>query len=731
MAAVRNGSVALVMTDTRSPELFDWSKKGCRVEGVDYKHLGVATLTYYVNMKYANEHGYELLFYELQGEGCAHYKCGAGCFHDRWGPRHPSYCKVAGLGAALAAGYEWAVYVDSDAFMANATLPLPELLRAYGANDLATADAFFGWDHPYTLGPNMGFIALRNTPLVKDLVSTWWNLDAGQFAVEHPFEQRTLQWGIMHMPRFRKRLVTLNLRTMDPDVREAVVHLDHNAGTKTRLWTMAGATAEVLCVGDRGSSRAKSHCTRKVRSFLPQLRRPREEVKLGSGKRDRMLDTVLSAMCNDFKAARRMPFQSFNASHFGHTRLRQPAVTAHALRGAPLHLANCSDDPLQSPWQTWSVGTGSMLRLPWDSRINKPKPCTGFCLLTILSLDAQPELCLTLGGSRSPRAPYTTLAQLELCQPEGLSKKNRRAAQQRSRLNFNETTGILRTSHHLGEFRRLLPEHQLGCGFWSNCSGIRTVLPKPCWGGLSKDPAACGDSEPTINIALKRYKNEKLWPGYKRFVVAPDGPASAAVLATPGKDRLCMQTWRGFFKEGQSITFVKCPQKGAVGKHKWKSTTLFEWQMLSMLDKSVAQGQPVERRVRIVPKAAPHLCLSAPALVAYGAQGSEFGGDRPRPAALRLDYATRMHKLELKRNRRDKQKAKALGASGLTQKAAERQRRQEENKAKKQSDFKTRRRQVEAKRLRKENTGEDSDKDSDLAFFQNHYQAKRKATGPI
>jgi hypothetical protein len=36
-----------------------------------------------------------------------------------------------------------------------------------------------------------------------------WNLDPLGFSNEHPFEQRTLQWGIMHMTRFQQKLQTL------------------------------------------------------------------------------------------------------------------------------------------------------------------------------------------------------------------------------------------------------------------------------------------------------------------------------------------------------------------------------------------------------------------------------------------------------------------------------------------------------------------------------------------
>ena len=114
------------------------------------------------------------------------------------------------VGEALAAGYEWVVYLDSDAFV-RASGSLPALLQKYGAPaDAASAsasanlptgspEAFFGWDHPFTLGPNMGFIALRNTPAVRAMVRLWWNGYAATFSLEHPFEQHTLQWQVMHL----------------------------------------------------------------------------------------------------------------------------------------------------------------------------------------------------------------------------------------------------------------------------------------------------------------------------------------------------------------------------------------------------------------------------------------------------------------------------------------------------------------------------------------------------
>eukprot|EP00966_Prymnesium_polylepis_P127297 2944009-Prymnesium_polylepis.1 len=244
--------------DTRFPELQRWAAKGCDAIQISKKQSAdLITLTYFLNVEYARANGYDLIFYRSQRDAsCAKNstKCEVGCRHPTWGARHPSYCKLAGLGDALRRGYEWVVYLDSDAFVANLTLPLPKLLQAYGADadaaegaPSATHHGFFGWDWPYTLGPNMGFMALRNTAEVRRMMSTWWNLFAGPYSIEHPMEQHTMQWQLMHLDRFRRRVQTLSLHTMDPSVVDAVVHLDHNAGTKNRLWVTARAIAEVLC----------------------------------------------------------------------------------------------------------------------------------------------------------------------------------------------------------------------------------------------------------------------------------------------------------------------------------------------------------------------------------------------------------------------------------------------------------------------------------------------------
>ena len=146
------------------------------------------------------------------------------------------------------------MWADSDAFVRDVTLDLPSLLRRYGGEPSRGAadvtDAYFGWDAPYSLGPNAGFAVLRgkggdggkggeggtgDTAGALELLAVWWQLYHGQYGLEHAFEQHALHWQLLHLQPFRRRIATLRLRAMQPTSKglypDAVVHLDHNAGT--------------------------------------------------------------------------------------------------------------------------------------------------------------------------------------------------------------------------------------------------------------------------------------------------------------------------------------------------------------------------------------------------------------------------------------------------------------------------------------------------------------------
>uniref|UniRef100_A0A7S4BR63 Nucleotide-diphospho-sugar transferase domain-containing protein n=1 Tax=Chrysotila carterae TaxID=13221 RepID=A0A7S4BR63_CHRCT len=583
------------------------------------KHNLTATMmTYFLNLKYACLNGYQLIFYRLITEGCV---------HPRWGWRHPSYCKLCAIAEALAAGYEWVVYLDSDAFVRNATLPLPQLLLSYEATVEAQTrelqGIFFGWDYPYTLGPNAGFTALRNSAQTRSMLSFWWNVYAGRFSTDHSYEQHTLHWKLIHMHTFRRALQTLALRSMDPTYPHAVVHLDHNAGTRNRLWTMCLATVELLAPRGYPSLRDSLPMLRKKPKTLPY--KLREQVLLavvGAAADDmaRLLNgsatphnapsaasnadtsssasTVSSASnASTASASTSAPplrcapqLVEFDASAAAARHLQLAPLSAASLLGLPLSLSNCTAAPAMLPWQEWALVSTPDAR-PRRER-NERRRAKG--QEHRLSLRRFPQLCATLGETRSPRNPYASLAQLSWCDATPGS-----AAAARVALHYRDGSGELRTIKPLSELRSALPELATGCGFWPNCSGTQALRPKLCWAQISERLDACGITEPQMMNLMERQ-------GRVAAIIGPAGPMAAAATGRNGDEHLCLGTWRGKLEEGNAAVFVRCPeaQPKHAKKRRWNGKETTQW----AVDPSAGSSM----HVRLVSKAAPHLCLSVP-----------------------------------------------------------------------------------------------------------------------
>ena len=98
---------------------------------------------------------------------------GRQCQHARVGRAAPDYCKLSAVAEALSRGYEWVAAIDSDAFVRN-TQPAAAgaAARAYGGERRRRPDVFFGWDSPYTLGPNAGIFVVRNSAAARELLGT-------------------------------------------------------------------------------------------------------------------------------------------------------------------------------------------------------------------------------------------------------------------------------------------------------------------------------------------------------------------------------------------------------------------------------------------------------------------------------------------------------------------------------------------------------------------------------
>lgn len=256
-----------------------------------------------------------------------------------------------------------------------------------------------------------------------------------------------MQWQLMHLDRFRRRVQTLSLHTMDPSVVDAVVHLDHNSGTKSRLWTAARGIVDVLC------SRRPAGCGEKLRDALQTLRGSR--VGVGGLARSAILRTAMRAACHDYEQSTptHPPTIDFEASSSARALLGQEATDdiPGLLSGLPLHLTNCTDSPHLARWQQW--------RLTAESRNSDSKAkCFGLCLLHRFKLEAAPSQCLAMGKSRSPRQPYSSLAQLAPCVRVAPGKdvslhKDPPAEVIRSRLNFNAESGLLQTTHKMRDIK--------------------------------------------------------------------------------------------------------------------------------------------------------------------------------------------------------------------------------------------------------------------------------------
>jgi hypothetical protein len=416
---------------------------------------------------------------------------------------------------------------------------------------------------------------------------------------------------------------------MDPGHKAAVVHLDHNAGTKTRAWVVASAAATLLTRDGTLAARDAS-----LTDHLRVL--TQERFRLSRERRHPAIAAVVRAASRDLRhsgGSCRPRVVEFNATASALSRLWHGAdddttAAENEARtiGLPLQLVRCTRAAPLAAWQTWRLAVEPG-KAKTESRegVLRVLPCTGLCLAHRFSLAAAPSMCVSIGQTRTPRTPYTIQAALAPC------AERTPADAMRGKLHYSASAGTLKTTQRISDLRRMLPEHRTTCGFWPECSGTRLLLPKPCWHELRTNISACGDTEEAVSNALAR---DRRLPESKRtverdgFVVSLAGAVPAArINASAHHDRLCLSVWRGKFVENVAAVFTRCPQGSG---RRWHSRSMYQWQAVpfeSSISKRSAGGGGIAPKhtavgstdvipegvpLRIVPLAAPHLCLSAP-----------------------------------------------------------------------------------------------------------------------
>lgn len=83
--------------------------------------------------------------------------------------------------------YEYVIYVDSDAYLADLDLSLPRLFdRFVGAGNGSGKSLFFSSDRPFSSKPNSGFIVINNTAEAMGFLWRWWNTNLVSSAAPGP-----------------------------------------------------------------------------------------------------------------------------------------------------------------------------------------------------------------------------------------------------------------------------------------------------------------------------------------------------------------------------------------------------------------------------------------------------------------------------------------------------------------------------------------------------------------
>ena len=93
-------------------------------------------------------------------------------------------------------GYDWVVFIDSDAYFTRVNVTIPAILHEYMPAHVlnSTVDVFFGGNLPYGESePCSGIFFVRNSPEARSFLLGWWNVHIPKNNMGHPYEQAALQ----------------------------------------------------------------------------------------------------------------------------------------------------------------------------------------------------------------------------------------------------------------------------------------------------------------------------------------------------------------------------------------------------------------------------------------------------------------------------------------------------------------------------------------------------------
>jgi len=250
---VRPGTTAIVMFDTRLP-----------VRGATGGDFSYWQQTANLNALYACAYAYDFLFYVPQGtqhtddghiggHDSKHKtsgKCQAfGGTVDRGSP----WCKMTGVAAAMEAGYETVVLIDSDAFLkvGHRSMSIATLERVNRGQHLKRRGSLLGYSNSSaadTAGkalyvaadydvtkPNTGLQIWHNSPEAWELLRAWWKTNITNTV--QSFEQSALiseEFKATGLQKHYNVMGRLNYQTKDVWDKLPVIHINSFLNKKVR-----------------------------------------------------------------------------------------------------------------------------------------------------------------------------------------------------------------------------------------------------------------------------------------------------------------------------------------------------------------------------------------------------------------------------------------------------------------------------------------------------------------
>ena len=169
------------------------------MEEAQYNSLSVL-----INSNYCQANNYDFIYFQ------PYYKqvdlsVNTNCTNPHTGsPRHSSWSKLLSTLKAMEMGYDYVVYIDSDAVLRTNSYKLETFIEKYGEDkDFIFLDNSPNLKVKVENSANAGFFIVKVNSSAKKSVQDWYNINLPRFDVTPFWEQYALWWHMIDKMKVR------------------------------------------------------------------------------------------------------------------------------------------------------------------------------------------------------------------------------------------------------------------------------------------------------------------------------------------------------------------------------------------------------------------------------------------------------------------------------------------------------------------------------------------------